>query len=174
MKGDLNCIADTSEKKGVRPHRISKSLSFLQRIMDCELMDPDSVSTFAQCNGWYFERRVWKRLDRVIFNHGWMSLFDSTSVNHLISTGSGHSPLFVIAKSTQRGPVKYFRFLDLWSDEPNIKEVVEQAWNMDVQGSPMWRFHLKLKNTCKKLSEWSRNSVGNIFDTVKDLEKKGV
>lgn len=34
----------------------------------------------------------------------------------------------------------------------------------------MWRFHLKLKNTCKILSEWSRNTVGNILYQVKDLE----
>lgn len=175
IAGDFNCIVDLSEKKGGRPHIMSKSLPFLQCIMDCELLDPGySGSTFTWCNGWCPERRVWKRLDRVLVNHEWMNLFDSTSVNHLISTGSDHSPLFVIAKSTQREPIKYFKFLDFWTDEPNFKEVVEQAWNMDVQGSPMWRFHLKLKNTCKKLSEWSRNSVGNIFDTVKDLEKKGV
>lgn len=39
-------------------------------------------------------------------------------------------------------------------------------------GSYMWRFHLKMKNTCKKLSEWSRNIVGNIFDQIKDLDNK--
>nr|XP_016454026.1 PREDICTED: uncharacterized protein LOC107778314 [Nicotiana tabacum] len=45
-------------------------------------------------------------------------------------------------------------------------EVVEQAWDEEINGSPMWRFHLKLKNTAKRLSEWSRNSIGNIFDKV--------
>lgn len=42
----------------------------------------------------------------------------------------------------------------------------------DVQGSPMWRLHLKLKNTCKILSQWSKTSIGNLFSVVKDMEKK--
>ncbi|XP_075099038.1 uncharacterized protein LOC142175926 [Nicotiana tabacum] len=49
-------------------------------------------------------------------------------------------------------------------------DIVEQAWSIDVSGSPLWKFHLKLKNTCKMLSQWSRISVGNIFTTVKSLE----
>lgn len=36
----------------------------------------------------------------------------------------------------------------------------------------MWKFHMKLKNTYKKLSEWSRNTVGNIFDKIEELEHK--
>ncbi|XP_075102298.1 uncharacterized protein LOC142177456 [Nicotiana tabacum] len=36
----------------------------------------------------------------------------------------------------------------------------------------MWKFHLKLKDTCKCLSHWYKTSIENIFDNVKDLEKK--
>lgn len=36
----------------------------------------------------------------------------------------------------------------------------------------MWKFHLKLKNTCKSLSWWSKNTVGDIFAINKDKEKK--
>lgn len=48
-------------------------------------------------------------------------------------------------------------------------QVVEQAWQLQVQGGYMWRFHLKLKNICKCLSFWSKNSIGNIFDKTKEL-----
>lgn len=43
---------------------------------------------------------------------------------------------------------------------------------MEVQGSPMWKFYMKLKNTCKKLSKWSRNTLANIFDKIEELEHK--
>lgn len=99
------------------------------------------------------EKRIWKRLDRVLVNHEWLNLFDSTSVNHFIRTRSDYSPLLIITKDTHREPIKYFRFLDFLAEDPDFKTVVEHAWNMEVQGTPMWRFHLKLKNTCKKLSE---------------------
>lgn len=48
-------------------------------------------------------------------------------------------------------------------------QVVEQAWQLQVQGGYMWRFHLKLKNICKSLSFWPKNSIGNIFDKTKEL-----
>ncbi|XP_060177798.1 uncharacterized protein LOC132607735 [Lycium barbarum] len=141
--------------------------------MDCDLIDPGySGSTFTWCNGWAPEKRVWQRLDRVLINHNWMNLFDSTNVDHLIRTVSDHFPILTMANSFQRNHVKYFKFLDLWTEEDDFKDVVNQAWSMDVQGSPMWRFHLKLKNTCRKLSEWSRNTVGNIFYHVSNLERQ--
>nr|XP_016484268.1 PREDICTED: uncharacterized protein LOC107804843 [Nicotiana tabacum] len=79
-------------------------------------------------------------------------------------------PHYTIAKATEREHVKYFRFQNFWTEEEGFNVVVEQAWGIKVQGSPMWRFHLKLKNTCKKLSEWSKSSIGNIFDKIKELE----
>lgn len=33
---------------------------------------------------------------------------------------------------------------------------------------------MKLKNTSKKLSKWSRSSVGNIFNIIKALEERVV
>lgn len=141
--------------------------------MKCDLIDPSySGSPFTLCNGWFPNKRVWKRLDRVLVDLEWMKLFDSTSVDHLISTGSDHSPLISITKKVQREPIKYFRFLDLWTEEADFISIVEQAWNIKVCSSPMQKFHIKLENTCKKLSEWSRNSIGNIFDKVNKLEKR--
>lgn len=67
--GDFNCITDPDEKYGGNMHRMSKSLHFLQFIMDCDLIDPGySGSKFTWCNGWDPEKRVWKRLDRVLVN----------------------------------------------------------------------------------------------------------
>ncbi|XP_019227829.1 PREDICTED: uncharacterized protein LOC109209105 [Nicotiana attenuata] len=173
IAGDFNCIIDPSEKQGGNLHRMSKSMPVIQFIMDCDLIDPGfSGSQFTWCNGWSPNRRVWKRLDRVLVNQEWMNNYDSTNVNHLIRTCSDHSPLLTIAKNTLQPTIKYFRFLDFWTNENGFKEVVKQAWDIEVHGSPMWKFHLKLKNTCRCLSHWSKTSIGNIFDNVKDLEKK--
>ncbi|XP_019242274.1 PREDICTED: uncharacterized protein LOC109222363 [Nicotiana attenuata] len=128
--------------------------------MDCDLIDPGfSGSQFTWCNGWSPNRRVWKRLDRVLVNQEWMNIYDSTNVNHLVRICSDHSPLLTIAKNASQPTIKYFRFLDFWINENGFKEVVKQAWDIEVHGSPMWKFHLK-------------TSIGNIFDNVRELEKK--
>lgn len=85
---------------------MSKSLPLVQCIMDCKLIDPGSSgSIFTWCNGSCPEKRVWKRLDRVLVNHEWMNIFGSTNVNHLIRNASDHSPLVVIAQNSLRQPI---------------------------------------------------------------------
>ncbi|XP_070020722.1 uncharacterized protein [Nicotiana sylvestris] len=53
-----------------------------------------------------------------------------------------------------------------------LLEIVQQAWQIQVEGSPMWKFHLKLKNTYKNLSWWSKNSVGDIFALTNGKERR--
>ncbi|XP_060211761.1 uncharacterized protein LOC132639325 [Lycium barbarum] len=173
ITGDFNCIIDPVEKKGCSLHRMSKCMEFIQCIMDCELLDACYTgSPFTWCNGWLSDRRVWQRLDRALTNYLWVNTFDTTNVYHLIKTGYDHSPLLIIANSSHRNPIKCFKFLDFWIEEPNFLNIVEQAWSIDVDGSPLWKFHLKLKNTSKMLSAWSRNTIGNIFTNIKVLEEK--
>ncbi|XP_019233788.1 PREDICTED: uncharacterized protein LOC109214330 [Nicotiana attenuata] len=122
ITGDFNCIIDLSEKQGGNLHRMSKSMPMIQFIMDCDLIDPGfSGSQFTWCNGWSPNRRVWKRLDRVLVNQEWMNIYDSTNVNHLVRTCSDHSPLLTIAKNTSQPTIKYFRFLDFWTNENGFK-----------------------------------------------------
>lgn len=63
-------------------------------------------------------------------------------------------------------------FLDFWTKKPDFQSVVECARNIEVTGTPLWKFHLKLKNVSKALSDWSRNAVRNIFNTIKALKKE--
>ncbi|XP_060200341.1 uncharacterized protein LOC132628591 [Lycium barbarum] len=67
---------------------------------------------------------------------------------------------------------KYFKFLNLWTEEPDFLDILKDAWAIETVGTLMWKVHLKLKNTCKKLSEWSRNTLGNIFETTKKMEAR--
>ncbi|XP_070015166.1 uncharacterized protein [Nicotiana sylvestris] len=170
---DFNIITDPEEKKGGKIHNMSKSLPFIHCIMDCGLMDMDySGSPFTWCNGWAPKNRIWARLDRALGNNDWLQKFSDTTVTHLVRTGSDHAPLLISFFNTLQEPQKYFRFLDLWTGHEGFMDIVEQAWNIQVVGGPMWKLHLKLKNVCKMLSNWSKNSLGNIFDKTKELQSK--
>ncbi|XP_009614640.1 uncharacterized protein [Nicotiana tomentosiformis] len=112
------------------------------------------------------------RLNRALVNSEWLQSFSDTSVVHLVRTGSDHAPLLISTANTQWEPKKYFKFLDFWTEQDDFLKVVEQAWQIQVEGGPMWKFHLKLKNVCKSLSSWSRNTIGNIFDKIKELQNR--
>lgn len=127
---------------------MSKNLAFVQCIMDYELLDVGYTgSSFTQCNGWSPDKRVCQRLDRVLINHDQLNIFESTNINHLIRTGSDHFPLLISAKPNNRDHMKYFRFIDFWTEEHGLMSVVEQSWNVETSVSLLWKFYLKLKNT---------------------------
>lgn len=62
--------------------------------------------------------------------------------------------------------------MDFWTEQHGFMQVVADAWQIQVEGGPMWKFHLKLKNVCKRLSYWSKNTIGNIFNKTKELQSK--
>nr|XP_016460145.1 PREDICTED: uncharacterized protein LOC107783655 [Nicotiana tabacum] len=64
-------------------------------------------------------------------------------VVHLVRTGSDHAPL-LISTNNQWEPKKYFRFLNFWTEQEDFLKVVEQAWN----------------------------TIGNIFDKIKELQNR--
>ncbi|KAH0712733.1 hypothetical protein KY289_008692 [Solanum tuberosum] len=148
VRGDFNCITDPDEKRGGIPHRMSESMPLINCMMDCEISDAGYIgSKYTWCNGWAPKQRIWKRLDRALINHRWNQCYNNT-YNYY-----------------------HFKFLNLWVDEPGFMETVQNAWNINIEGSRMWKFHMKLKNTTKQLSWWSRNCIGNIFNNTKNKEK---
>lgn len=96
----------------------------------------------------------------------------NTTISHLVRTSSDHAPLLITMSNPQVNPVRYFKFLDFWTTQDDFMQVVQDAWNIKVDGSSMWSFHLKLKNTCKKLSYWSKHTIGNIFDKTKEFHRR--
>ncbi|WMV15173.1 hypothetical protein MTR67_008558 [Solanum verrucosum] len=66
--------------------------------------------------------------------------------------------------------IKYFRFLNFWTDQEDFLLKVKTVWEDIVQGNPMWRLHKKLKTLAKELSKWSRECIGDVFQRVKELE----
>ncbi|XP_060181961.1 uncharacterized protein LOC132611561 [Lycium barbarum] len=170
--GDFNCIIDPDEKRGGNQHRMSESMPLINCMMDCELADAGFIgSKFTWCNGWAPRERIWKRLDRALINQQWSQQYNITTITHLVRTGSDHAPLLITVSNNNNVPPKYFKFLNLWVDEPGFMDVVQNAWNIETEGSKMWQFHAKLKNTTKNLSWWSRNCIGDIFNNTKEKEK---
>nr|XP_009768439.1 PREDICTED: uncharacterized protein LOC104219445 [Nicotiana sylvestris] len=55
---------------------------------------------------------------------------------------------------------------------PGIDVVVEKVWRNHVNGNPLWRLQQKLKMLSKRLTQWSKEDIGNVFDQVHYCENK--
>lgn len=70
---------------------------------------------------------------------------------------SGHHPLFLrLHNNNITRNDRPFRFESCWLTHPQFNEVVKENWN---QQSPL---HMALKDLSYSLSEWNKNSFGNI------------
>lgn len=111
---------------------------------------------FTCCNNRGAPTTMWKRLDRMLFNIEWFDRFGSISVSHLVRACSDHLPLLIQSNNNTEAFVKYFRFLNLWTNHDHFMNEVRDAWTRDYQGNPTWNLHQKLKNTSLRLSKWPR------------------
>lgn len=79
--GDFNVTVSPDEKKGGRPHILSKSIDFIKCMGDCGLFDNNFTgNTFTLCNNRKRRKRISKRIDKVITNQEWFDKFNLESI----------------------------------------------------------------------------------------------
>lgn len=76
------------------------------------------------------------------------------------------------SQSDQDAKQIYFKFLHFWVDQPGFFDLVQETWNTQFKGNIMWRLHQKLKLLSNKLSHWSKNVIGNVYQNVTKWEEK--
>ncbi|XP_070048672.1 uncharacterized protein [Nicotiana tomentosiformis] len=134
--GDFNVILDPDEKHGGRPHRMYKSLDFSSCMDNCEVKDLGYVGPkFTWCNNWDPIRRIWKRHDRTFATDLWCQLLQNNTVKHLPRTGSDDRPLLLSCHNRNNNGIKYFRFLDFWTEQPTFMNLVEEVWATNICGN---------------------------------------
>ncbi len=170
--GDFNVITSISEKLGGRDYNINKSLEFISIIEACGLIDMGyKGQNYTWCNHRRDGARIWKRLDRGLTNDKWIETMPHSSITHLPSVGSDHSPLLMEINDTQSNIIKYFKFLNYWTENTSFLTTVESCWNKEVTGNPMWILHSKLRRLTKTLRGWSKQEYGDVFEKVKYYEE---
>ncbi|XP_070019582.1 uncharacterized protein [Nicotiana sylvestris] len=170
--GDFNVIVSPNEKKGGRPHTLSKSIDFINCMDDCGLFDTNFTSnTFTWCNNRKKRKRISKRLDRVITNQEWFDKFSYCRVDHLPKIELDHNMILFQNTSDNMNFIKYFRYLNFMSDQDEYHDIVKKCWEEDIEGNLMWRLQSKLKNLAHTLNKWSRDTIGDVFDTIKHMEE---
>ncbi|XP_019223633.1 PREDICTED: uncharacterized protein LOC109205377 [Nicotiana attenuata] len=109
-------------------------MEFLSMIEDCGLTDLGYYGPrYTWSNGRGPCSIVWKRLDRGLVNDNWLATFSATTISHLDSTGSDHSPLLMDMNVRPDSTKKYFKFLNCWTENAAFMPLeklrkAEEAW----------------------------------------------
>jgi len=79
--------------------------------------------------------KISKRLDKVTINDAWASKFPLTRIHHLPKTGSDHNILLLQRAQDKATHIKYFKFLNFWTEQGGFVDVVKEVWDNEITGN---------------------------------------
>ncbi|GER32678.1 RNA-directed DNA polymerase [Striga asiatica] len=162
LGGDFNAILSNEDKNG---GRVRDQVSF-QPFRDwVSAMDMSETRTQGHHFTWSNLRQgsdfIEAKLDRIFFSHEWLSQFPNAIVNHISVISSDHSILLLESDCTLKLKPKRFVFDARWVKLEGFKTVVEKAWNLPVNGPPLYSIQGRIRNVRKALLAWKRTHTTN-------------
>lgn len=168
--GDFNCLASVDESVGPLPPDLGSINDFADFLGQCDLRElPASGGSFTW-TGMRARGRVWRKLDRLLFNSAWFSAMPSCTVQVLNRATSDHSPLLLTMRDQPSVP-KSFRFQSMWLRREGFSQVVTDCWQQPFNGFGMYRFSAKLRRLKTTLRHWNKTVFGNVFRNVQEAEE---
>ncbi|KAK9733272.1 hypothetical protein RND81_04G056300 [Saponaria officinalis] len=165
--GDFNVIRYEHEKLSLTPPVLSDIVDFNDCLLSCGLDDMNCTGCeFTWHNRQDSGSAVYSKLDRVLINAAWSGAFAQTSAQFLTPGMSDHS-LSLITFHGDPLPHKRFSFLNCWADHPRFCNLVNEAWQYNIRGTPMYRLMGKLRMVKRELKKLHQNHYAGIGERVK-------
>ncbi|XP_019153894.1 PREDICTED: uncharacterized protein LOC109150438 [Ipomoea nil] len=132
--GDFNDLLDQSEKNGRAPHPPWCINGLREAIADCDLQDlPFDGPQYTWVKSQGTSGMIEEKLDRILANEEWLSLFQGARAQSLVVPYSDHLPLVLIPVILpQVRKHARFCFDNLWLREDSCREIVAQSWDRTV------------------------------------------
>ncbi|XP_075663408.1 uncharacterized protein LOC142632996 [Castanea sativa] len=173
MIGDFNSIKNAGEKSGGKPTIESSVNNIRTFITNTAAIDLGFKGPpFTWTNKREDLANIRERLDQCMCNQEWQLLFPKAGVAHLCATNSDHSPILLDINFENEKIARPFRFEAMWTKDETSREVVDKAWQLQVEGSQGFKLARKQTNTKNELKKWNKEHFGNVRERIKVLEKK--
>ncbi|KAL2251911.1 UNVERIFIED_CONTAM: hypothetical protein Sindi_2313400 [Sesamum indicum] len=163
--GDFNAVRDLSEVCGTSGDIQIAMDDFNACIESAGLLPlPMQGEWFTWHNRSATPRNLWKRLDRMMINDRWMARFPNASYSTLTPRTSDHSPMVLNGDRQQRfGGM--FRFDNYLAHSPEFIASVQNIWQHNIIGTPMYSVTWKLK-ALKSVFREQRRNKGDLSHNV--------
>ena len=163
--GDFNTFLQPFESNRSMPRRrapIEEFQSFISELGLTDLNFQGPVYTWWDGN---VSSPVMRKLDRVLVNAEWLTVFDLSIANFLPRGLSDHNPAAVtlgLAREIIRKPFQLFNHI---LDHDSFLLSVQQSWEVPVQGNPWFILTSKLKRL-KSVLKCLNRDTGNVHERV--------
>ena len=156
--GDFNTTRFISEKSGGNLMNDTTMNDFHECLFNLELADvPFLGPIFMWMNRREGENFIARKLDRCLQNECCLDMFPNAMTEVLHPGLFDHSPLVTN--------------LNFWADHPTFLDLVKEAWQNEVHGTPMYRLTSKLKRVKAILKTFNFHSFGKLRERVVDAKE---
>ncbi|KAJ9555234.1 hypothetical protein OSB04_009848 [Centaurea solstitialis] len=164
--GDFNAMLFQHDGYGGSSRRNVDMEDFYLCMEDVELFDVSYVGIqYTWCQKPIGGDGILRKLDRILCNVDFTSLFRDAHVRFLPRGVSDHSPGLLSFGGDIRKVVAGFRFDNFVVQHPNFNQLVAEAWHLPTVGSFMYKLMCKLK-ALKKPMRQLRARYGDISKRV--------
>jgi hypothetical protein len=170
--GDLNSICSNVDKKGGRLGGSSDSNRLNDFVANSGAID---LGFYGPQFTWSNKREglanIKERLDRGLCDPEWQRIFPKVGVRHLGALTSDHRPILLDTYIDNCKLNRPFQFEAMWTKDESSVEVIERAWDINVEGSQSFKLAKKIKRVADDLKSWNKNHFGYAKTRIKELEK---
>ncbi|GFZ08668.1 hypothetical protein Acr_20g0004760 [Actinidia rufa] len=168
LLGDFNNVLCCDEKLNGLPATTYEIKDFKECCYDIGLSDLRSSGTYFT----WSNNRVWCKLDRAMVNSRWNQEGILAQANFdLPGKFSDHSPCIVtLLGENDRGPSP-FKFFNMWAKHDNFLELVSSAWQMQMDGTAMYKLCKRLKALKGPLKILNKQQFSHISARTEEAEE---
>ena len=173
--GDFNTTRFVNEKIGGNMMYDNAMTDFHECLFKLELADiPFLGPIFTWMNRREGVNFIARKLDRCLQNECCLDVFPNVMTEVLQPGLSDHCPLVTrlnIRQDSGRRKLYLFKNFNFWADHPTFLQLVKDAWNCEVFGTPMYRLTRKLKSVKAALKAFNFHSFAKLHDRVVDAKE---
>ena len=171
--GDLNSVSNSCEKKRGKQVGEGSTKCFRNFVASTGAIDLGfSGHQYTWSNKRVGLANIKEWLDRGLCNADWQCMFPKAGVKHLTSPTSDHSPILLDTHMEKDYGAWPLRFEAMWIKDSSSLEVVDDAWQCNIEGSHNFRLAKKLQQVKWALKKWNKECFGYAKTRIKELEKR--
>lgn len=166
--GDFNSVRNSNERIGKNAPTKSSISDFNKMIKDADLLEiPSKGPWFTWDNRQFGSDLILSKIDRGLTNALLLKEYPNMWLEVVSNIISDHRILVLHYVDIALSKKGSFRFINSWAFFEGYKAVIENAWNTEVNGNPMFKVVSKLKHVKSALLKWNKEKVGDIFDEAR-------
>ncbi|KAJ9536525.1 LOW QUALITY PROTEIN: hypothetical protein OSB04_un000277 [Centaurea solstitialis] len=170
ITGDFNATLFPHDSFGGSSRRSAEMMDFSYCVEDVDVLDVRfSGVLYTWCQKPKEELGLRRKLDRVLANLEFTSMFDNATVKFLPRGLSDHSPSVLSFDGGVRKKKYGFKFDNFLVTDPQFLNIVKQHWEVEISGTFMFQVTSKLKALKKPLRQL-RGQYGNLSTRANKLK----